>query len=70
MRIGLYQRQQYGCWFIKEGDSLTAVGEEVVMSHPRALVYVEAREEVALVIEETGLLEDQSYKSLPPSEHP
>ncbi len=54
---------------LKEEDSLTAVGEEVVMSHPRALAYAKAREESTRVIEVTGPLEDQPYECLSPSKH-
>ncbi len=40
-----------------------------LLSHPRALVYAEAREEAARVIEKTGLLEDQPYECRFPSAH-
>ncbi len=55
----------------KEEDSLTAAGEEVevVVVQPRALVYSEVQEEVALVTEETAMLEKPIFECLPLKEH-
>ncbi len=54
---------------LKEEDSLTADGEEVVISHPRAHVYAEAQYEATRMKEETWLLEIQPYECLSPSEY-
>ncbi len=55
---------------LKREDSLTAAEEEGdgIMAHPRTLVYAEAQEEAARMIEETGLLENQPYECLSPSD--
>ncbi len=51
--------------------SLIAAGESVerIVEKRRALVHAETHHEVALVTEETGLLEKQPYECLSPSTH-
>ncbi len=52
--------------------SLIAAGEslERVVEKPRALLHAKAQHEVALVAEETGLLEEPAYDCLSPWVHP
>ncbi len=56
---------------LKEKDFLTAAGEEVevVVAHPRALMYAEVRKEVVLATEETTLLKEPIFEYLSLTEH-